>query len=207
MVRRRAWGATPGAFFLVVFVLFAAACGSSGRSTESALQLATFPSIVELPQGGDSTGSAPEEPPAEKLDEPTENPEDGDDGGEVSRYEYGELVWWEHPVTGRSGYIMEGYALFLFQADWRPDTWIWSEDYDELLQQFVSQPTVQMLLENGFELVEADVYGSAGEFKLPPWMTFAEVYAWLDPQPYDPIWAVEPVGNPDLIAHPIGYLW
>jgi len=180
---------------------FAVSCGG-GRAARAPLG----PVIIEQPQGGQPPAEAPEEQAEEQSGgEPSETGAgsggDEDEGGQDG-YEYGELAWWENPDTGEAAYITEGYAtigLFYFPS------WIAGPpaDVHQMNEEYLRQPTVQALLERGFELVQPYGFIQAGEFKLPPDLTFAEAYAQL-PEEYPDIAYVDPWSTGDaLLSHDI----
>jgi len=99
--------------------------------------------------------------------------------------EWGDWEWveWTDPVTGRTMEIIEGYAT-IGLAYW-PD-WESPPNSDEWDQQFINHPIIADMLENGYDLLMPYGPFKAGEFKLPPGMTFAAAYMEL-PQLYQVI--------------------
>jgi hypothetical protein len=167
------------------------------------------PIITEQPQDSQrpaDTSGTPDEQAEEQTGGDTSETGAGsggdeDEGGQDG-YEYGELAWWENPYTGEAAYITEGYAtigLFYFPS------WIAGPpaDVHQMNEEYLRQPTVQALLERGFELVQPYGFIQAGEFKLPPDLTFAEAYAQL-PEEYPDIAYVDPWSTGDaLLSHDI----
>jgi len=169
-------------------------CGGGGGGAK------TLPALYEQPQGGQPVADTPADVTQEPADGQASEADPGEGGdeneGEEPRYEYGDLVWWENPLTGEAGYISEGFATI--GLDYFP-SWIFGPpaEADKLDEEFINQPTVQALLERGFELLQPYGCFQAGEFKLPPDMTFAEAYVLL-PEEYPDISYVDPWGNADL---------
>ena len=169
MLKKEALKRWAGAFAVALIVLFAvtlAACGG-GSGPARLFQIApggTTPEAGSAPPAGDET----------ETGDPGTSGEESE-GGDASGGEdlSGQSVWWVNPDTGEGGYIIEGYASIGLEyfPDWILDP---PADAEAMNDEFVNCATVQALLDLGYELLMPYGVIMAGEFKLPPGVTFAE---------------------------------
>jgi len=105
-------------------------------------------------------------------------------------------VWYTDPETGESGYIEDGYLSIglVPRPEWEPPA-----DTDYWDQQFIEHPTVQALIEEGYELLFPFGIIMSGTFQTPEGMSFAEAEFQIQSDPLmsanvdfvDPEWVVD----------------
>jgi len=167
MLREKAFKRLAGALAVALIVLFAvtlAACsnGSSPTRLFQVVPAGTAPADGETEAGDPGTNG--------------EESEGGDAGGGEDLS--GQSVWWVNPDTGEGGYIIEGYASIGLEyfPGWVLDPPVDAEAYNAI---FLNEPTIQALQQMGYELLMPYGIIMAGEFKLPPGVTFAQAREFL----------------------------
>ncbi|MCD6282176.1 S8 family serine peptidase [bacterium] len=181
-----------GVFGVALIVMLAALLVACGSGTHSSPDVASVKANTPAPVT-DATQ------PADRSTEAV-GPGTGGDGGGDPPEGLGDYVWWEDPETGQAGWIVEGYASIGLEyfPEWVFDPPADAEVYDAM---FLSEPTIQALLQMGYELLQPYGVIMAGEFKLPEGMTFAQARAGLMPG-YPDIAYVDPWGAIEPTTYP-----
>ena len=158
-------------FLIVLLVVTLSACGGGSSPVR-------FFQIVPADTAPESESTPPANDETETPDPGTSGEES--EGGDANKGEdlSGQSVWWVNPDTGEAGYIIEGYASI--GLEYFPG-WVIGPpvDAEAMNDEFVNHPTIQALLDLGYELLMPYGIIMAGEFKLPPGVTFAEAREFL----------------------------